>query len=213
MKRYSAEEKLEKILYIESIYYSKKKKMAEIAEEVGVNRTTIFRWLESHAPERYKEFKSASGKKNKKEHLSKEERKVLAEKMLKEQSEGVKIKDIAKKYGCSASYVSILIKKYCTEQYEKVKEQKEKERVEKTRKRKEREKLRKEENQRIEFWLKKQQAQNAIAMSFRKRLSDYDMVLLHIHFYTEKNNIYELKSEVLSQMSYAMPRKYAHKAA
>ncbi len=210
MKR---EEKLEKILYVESLYYDKKMTEAEIAKEIGVNRTTVLRWLKSNNPGKYENFVSASGKKNKRAHLSKEDRKALAEKMLKEQSEGAKIKDIAKKYGCSTSYVSILIKKHYAEQYGKVKEQKAKEREEKKQKRKEREKLRREENCRIEFWLKKQQAQNAIAMSFRKGLSDYAMIILHIHFYTRKNNVYELKKEISSQMSYSMPKKYVYKAA
>lgn len=203
-------EKKEIVRQAEKLYYEQNKTASEIAVIFQVNRTTVQRWLKSNNPEEYDKFTSASQKKNKRKHYSEAERKDLAQIWLKLFSEGRKLKDIAKEYDCSVSYISILMKKYVAKEIAELKAIK----TEKAKEKKLLNKVKIEEEKRVDAWLKYQQAINAIEMSHGRSLSTYSMFMMHIHLFTQKKtNVFELKKELRHQMPYSMPKKYIYNIA
>lgn len=194
---------------VKKLYYDENKTATEIASIIRVNRTTIQRWLKKENPEKYNNYTSSSNRKNKKKNFSDLERKEIAKIWILLFSSGKKLREIAKKYNCSISFVSTTMKKYNPQLLVKIKT---KLKVEKIAKRKELQlelKRKKEEERQMEAGMRSQQAKHAAQMSYGRNLSSYSIFMMYHHLYNRvEYNIYIIKSEFKNFISFDMPQKY-----
>lgn len=191
------------------MYYSQKMTAAQIASTLGVVRTTVQRWLKSHNQEQYINFVSGSKKSNKKHHISESEQKNLAEKFIKKYSASEALKNIAKEAECSVAYVSLLMRKFCPEELDKIKLKKKEASKTHAEQRKQRRRIERDEEIASSARMREQQASAAKELSFRAGLSNYIMFLIHRYLYQRTQpGIYELKRSQRISMPADMPKRY-----
>lgn len=190
------------ILKIEKMYYDENKTATEIAASFGVHRTTIQNALKKNNKERYYSFRSASGKINKKNNKSTHDWEKLSLEWLVLFKKGLKLKEIAKKYGYDATHVTNIMKKYRSEEFHRAKEER---KIENEKKRAEK----RQDDINIEAWMKIRQEANSKEMSHRSILSDYTMLVMYIHLYQKyTDGIYRLKYNVRHNMPADMPKTF-----